>query len=103
MNPQSNPTNTMSPELQQAIAARAQTGVGTPQLAQTQQGAPAPMPQMPAQPATGQPDASQAGISAPKSTSEEELITKALIARQKQLGEFKKNEQQPTLQQMPVS
>lgn len=94
-----NPQNTMSPELQQAISARAQTGMGTPQLAQTQQGSPAPMPEMPSQPAMGAPSAPQA----PKTTSEEELITKALIARQKQLGEFQKNESQPTLQQMPVS
>ena len=109
MNPQQ---NTMSPELQQAIAARAQTGAPVGQLSQTQQGAPAPMPPQGAQnpmsapsqsPAGAVPGASgQAGPTTP-STSEDELITKALIQRQKQLGEFKKAESQPTIQQMPVS
>ena len=110
MNPQT-PSSQMSPELTQAIQSRAQTGAPTPALAQTQQGAPAPMPpqgspagvpQSQAVPGASQSPVMPAQAPQPGST-EEEIITKALIQRQKQLGEFKKTTPQPTLQQMPVS
>lgn len=88
----------MDNALQQAIAARSQTGVPTPQLSQTQEGAPAPMPPAPS---VTPPTASGMSAPQPKPQSEEEIITKALIQRQKMLGNMKK--ESPSLQSMPIS
>jgi len=94
--------NTLSPELQQAIQNRGQGQAPTPALNQTQQNAPAPMPPAPSASVPGSVD--MGAMPQQKTEPEEMIITKALIQRQKMLGNLvKQTKEQPTIQQMPVS